>query len=399
VLFRSWLGDLTGAEQAYSEGIAAVRRGMPERLQDLVTLLLGRAENRILLGQVSPAEADLRTALEESSRRNGAEHIDTVHVETRLGALLHATGRREEGRRLVERAAAHLGQGGEFASPNLVGPVERNLGLARLADGRWQEARPPLTENLALKRRIGYGVLLAAALDDLAVLDTLTGHFAAAHRELDEAAQSWDKITAGKADPARGNRFLLHAGTLRLAEGDPAGATVAFARVATPRDAAAMPLDADRVAADAGRVAAALALGHADEALRLALGARERLTRAPTRAYWPALEAELLLDLGRAQTQLHDLAGAGASLERALALRVANEQPRSPWIGEAEVALGELRLAAGDRAGGARLAAQAAAIFAAHAELGPQFRAPLRRLMAALGRAPQRPAVAGRAAG
>ncbi len=385
---RLWLGDLAGADAAYSEGLAAVRRGVPQRLQDLVTILLGRAENRFLLGQVAEAEADLRTALDESTRRNGAEHIDTVHVETRLGALLHATGRRAEGRQLLERAAGRLAQGGEFATANLVGPVRRNLGMALLADGRWQAAEQPLADNLALKRAIGYGVLLAAALDDQAVVATLTGRFAAAQQALDEALRTWQQAARGQADPARGNRYLLHAGRLLLAEGDPAGAAARFAEVATARDVAVMPLDGDRVAAETGLSAAALASGQPEEALRLALAARGRLEGAATRAYWPVLEAEVLLELGRAQSRLGDLAGAKRSLERALALRVANELPMSPWIAEADAALGAVRLADGDAAGARALSARAAGIAASHAELGRQFREPIRALAAALAAAP-----------
>ncbi len=381
---RLWLGDLVGADQAYTEAIAVIRRAVPDSIQDLVTALLGRGENRLLLGRVAEAEADFRTALDESTRRNGPEHEDTVHVETRLGALLHATGRRAEGRRLLERAASRLGQGPEFTSPNLVGPVKRNLGMALVADGRWQAAAAPLEENLALKRRIGYGVLVAAALDDLAVLHTLTGRYPAAHEELDEAAATWAKVTGGKADPARANRYVLHAGRLLLVEGDPVAAAARFAKVATPRDAAAMPLDADRVAADTGLAAAALATGDADSALRHALAARERLERAATRAYWPTLEAEALLELGRAQLRLRQHAGAKASLERALKLRVATEDAQSPWIAEVEAALGEAALAGGDVAAARGLVASATRIVAAHRDLGEQFRAPVRALGAAI---------------
>jgi tetratricopeptide (TPR) repeat protein len=145
-----------------------------------------------------------------------------------------------------------------------------------------------------------------------------------------------------------------------------------------------MPLDADRVAADVGRARAALALGRLDEAFGAATAARERLERAPTRAYWTALEAEVLLELGRIETQRGEHAAAHADLERALTLRTTAEDPQSPWIAEVEAALGHAALVRGER-GAARIhAAHAAAILAHHAELGAQFREPVHALATAL---------------
>jgi eukaryotic-like serine/threonine-protein kinase len=381
---RFWLGDLVGAGAAYREDIADARRREPEALGELITALLGSADVELALGHIAEAEAQLRTALDESTRRNGEWHVDTVHAETRLGALLHATGRRAEGRRLLEDAAAKTGRGGELGSANLIGPVQRNLGMALLADGRWQDAARPLAENLALKRRLAVGGLLAGALDDMAVLDSLTGRYAAAHALLEEATATWAEVAAGKADPARANRYRLHAGQLLLAEGEPAAAAARFAEVVPPRDAAAMPLDADRVAADAGRARAALELGELDAAFGAATAARERLERAPTRGYWTALEADVLLVLGRIETRRGEHAAARAHLERALALRTAAEDPHSPWLAEVEAAVAAAALARGER-GAARVhARRAAAIAARHAELGAQFRAPIRAVAAAL---------------
>ena len=214
---RYLLGDYWGAVAAYDEAVADARRHEPDRLEGLITSLIGSADAYVALGRFAEAEAQLRTALGESLRRNGELHVDTVHAETRLGALLRATDRRAEGRRLIESAAAKLGEGAELDSANIVGPVKRNRGMALLVDGRWQEAAPLLAENLALKRSMAAGALLTGALDDQALLDTLTGRFDEARALLQEASATWSEISAGKADPSRGNRFLLHAGQLALA--------------------------------------------------------------------------------------------------------------------------------------------------------------------------------------
>ena len=381
---RNLLGDNTGARAAYRESIEQASRPPVADITNLTVARLGLADVELELGQVEAAEALLRTAYAESAHRNGQAHVDTVHAETRLGALLHATGRRAEGRRLVESAAAKIGKEGELGSANLVGPVERNLGLALLADGRWQAATAPLTENLRLKQRLGLEALYVVALDDMAVLDLLMGRLTDARARLDQAAAIWKRVAAGKADPARENRFWLHSGALLLAQGDAAAAAESFRRVRAPRDLAAMPLDLDAMAASIGLGKAMLALGRAEAAQRYASVALARNDRANTRQYYPVLEADALLVLGRAASELRDHAAAQASLERALALRIANEDPSSAWIAEVQAALGSAALARGDRTAARLYSARAARIAATHDELGPQFRRPIHDLVAAL---------------
>jgi hypothetical protein len=65
------------------------------------------------------------------------------------------------------------------------------------------------------------------------------------------------------------------------------------------------------------------------------------------------------------------------------------EDPMSPWIAATQAALGEALLASGDTAAAEVMAGRAARIAATHADLGAQFRGPIRALAAAVRAAPK----------
>jgi len=98
------------------------------------------------------------------------------------------------------------------------------------------------------------------------------------------------------------------------------------------------------------------------------------------REYYQPLEADVLLRLGQAEEIRGAIASAEERLQRAVALRVANEDPKSPLLAEAEVALAACLLDSGDRNSADRLLKSAHLRYAANARLGEQFRTPLRHV-------------------
>jgi serine/threonine-protein kinase len=174
------------------------------------------------------------------------------------------------------------------------------------------------------------------------------------------------------------NPFLLETAALQIARGDAQAALATLARVAPPREAAALPLAVDETA---GRVLAAqalIALGRDEEARAVAQRALGDVTAAPVRDYYQLLEADAALRLGQALQRLGDAGNARAPLERAVALRAANDDATtSVALAEAQVALADCLLALQDPAGARALVQSASAIDAAHPVLGRHVREPL----------------------
>src|SRR5205085_1917428 len=130
-----------------------------------LTILVELADTQLKLVDVAGAEHSLREALALSQQRNGDLHIDTLHVETRLGALLHATSRRAEGREWLASALGKLGKGPGTATPNVVEPVRRNYANGLIADGRIEQGGAMVAEDVVRARaRVTRGLPFANAL-------------------------------------------------------------------------------------------------------------------------------------------------------------------------------------------------------------------------------------------
>jgi len=108
----------------------------------------------------------------------------------------------------------------------------------------------------------------------------------------------------------------------------------------------------------------------APEAIALAQDAMDQIVASPLRPFYPRLEADAAMRLGIALRETGDADRARASLERAVQLREANDDPRSPWLAQAEAALAACLAQLGERRQAAIWRAKAEAIDRAHAELG-----------------------------
>ena len=177
------------------------------------------------------------------------------------------------------------------------------------------------------------------------------------------------------AAPITRNRFLVARARLQIVTGRAEQAMNTLNAV-TLSGTAATGLSLDRVRTNNLRASANLKLGRVDAALASARAALDELTSARERDYYQTLEADAQLQLGEALLR-SDAAAARNAFERALLLRKANDDPQSPWIAEAEVALAACMTASSENAKQRALLAQAFSRHAAHKQLGAHFTQPL----------------------
>jgi tetratricopeptide (TPR) repeat protein len=257
-------------------------------------------------------------------------------------------------------------------------------GRVLLAEGRFEEAAPLIAVDADDARaNFPESVPLANSLLNLLMLDTAQGRYNRATTEADEALRIVE--TTGGGAFALKNRLLLEQARLRLARGEPAGAEEALSAVALPPYAARQPLRLQDVSRKTLQSEARLQQGRAPEAVGLARDAYDQVVASPLRPYYPRLEADAALRLGNALRETGEVDRARASLERAVQLREANDDPRSPWLAQAEAALSACLAQLGERRQAAAWRARAEAIDRAHAELGPH-------VAASVSKRPARPA-------
>ena len=329
------------------------------------------------------AEKNLRAALALAVRLQGERSGAALQTQVKLGAFLHATARRDEGARLIADAQVALQQPDANATADAADAVKRIVGTLAQAEGYVDRARPALEGQVSeLRRQLPGSLPLARTLLLHAAPLIALGRYDAAARELDEAWQTYQVVSAGAADPAGGNRFRLERARLELARGDPAAAERELQGVVAPRDAAGWPLQPDDVHAKLLLAQVRLAQQRAAEADTLASQALAQVQGSPLRDRFVTLEAEALLRVGQARQRDGRAAAARAPLEQALALRSANEAAVSPRVAEAQIALAECLLDLQGRAAAQTLLAQAAQAHAAHTELAPHWVQPLRAAQA-----------------
>jgi len=375
-----WLrGDYDQAETEYVQLVALINAmDQPEVAATIATRINLAAVQGDRL-KLDEAERGLRQIVEESRRINGASHLNTVTAEARLGALLHATFRRSEGRALLDDAMGKTGEGTANDLPHVITLVRRSYGVSMLAEGRIEEAENALALDVAVSRANYPGSMrLGDALRAHSAALTALGRYEQAQRELDEGYALRRTALGASAPPIAMNAFRLEQARLALARGDPSRAAQSLDAIAPP-PGAALPLPVDETAARILRAQALLHQDRAADAEAAAVQALGDIVRSPLRNKFQALEADAALRLGQAQQKLGDPRRARVNLERALELRAAGDAGQSPWLAEAQVALAACLIDLGQREAAQALIGRAGAIQAAHSELGEHLKAPLQR--------------------
>lgn len=387
------------AERLIRESLRLLETHFPEdhRRPGLMSTLAIVADYR---GDLATAEAYFRAALDLTQRPpfDRLPANERAEASRNLGSFLCAQQRYEE--------AGPLLSGARTVYRELVGPASPWTALADTdygkwlsATGRWAEAEKTLAEalrvlqasrgadeaHLSLDARIWLAALAYARgeLDlaeqrwqTLAVLPTLqeSAERGVAERERgrvmnvqgrwDEARMSLELGKAillrerGEQDPQY-VRALSAEGELLLAMGQAEPALDLFARAADRLKLPTTGLPPEFLPAHGGRIESLLALGRSGDALAEASRLHAHFESLPQREQLPNEEAWVLLWYGQALHRTGRLDAARVALGRAVELRIGLDQPGSPWLARARIALALAQLDAGARDSAQRLLGQA----------------------------------------
>ena len=248
-------GDLAQVDALLSESVRVAEPIAAAQGLDLLRVRVMLAENQMRRLQLQAAEATIRTALADTLRRNGPQHLDTVQTRLRLGRVLSGQDRSREA--LVEQqinlaildagatpddfstaqVLSEVGRGqfalGQLAESDatfrramalrdrtranslMTAELREDLVLPLVALGRFGEAAQMLQQaavirraNNSLPRTVGW---FGQALSALALAD--------AQQDAKAAAQALDELVAGSADDPPGSRRWV-AGTLERTHWD-----------------------------------------------------------------------------------------------------------------------------------------------------------------------------------
>ncbi|MEO8674745.1 MAG: serine/threonine-protein kinase [Casimicrobiaceae bacterium] len=377
---RMQQGDVEGAATNYQLALADVATHDAGSAAWAVFPLTALADAQDTLGKLDESEQSYRTALAVAKARFGDFHPETLLTQAKLGAQLHATGRREEGNRLMEAALAGVGKAG-YTPSYVIAVLSGIRGRVLLSEGRIEEAAAFIAIDLSdARENFPESTPIVGSLRTQIPIDTARGRYADAAREIDESQRIMGSTGVIASVGAR-NRLLLDQGRLRIAQGDPRAAIEVLRQVAPHAYADRLPLQIQEVTAKTLLSAAFLQDANATGALTAAQEALDQILSSPLRTYYPVLEADAELRLGDAIRASGEAQTARPHLERALALRTEQDALISPWRGEAEVFLARCMLDLHARSDAKAHAARARVIYAAHPELGRQFTVPLAELL------------------
>ena len=337
------IDDLVGAEAAFSEALALLEHRPDASVSAIVTASLTLANTQARLQKLVLAEATYRRVLATTLQRNGAQHVDTLHVQAWFGSFLHRTGRRPEAWQLLEAADATVRQGG--ITPHATRAVKSHFTQALLAEGRYDEAAPLVDWLVTEYRGVagGNNPIVVACLRLQADQRLGQGRRADAERSIAEAWQRLDNGLSAEQRKTVVNGVALVAARIALARGEAEPALQALARVDERGVVAGLPLWPEAVRAKALRAEALLLLQRTAEARATAQGALDEVLASGLQDRYAALEADVLLPLGRALQREGQPEAACQAFDRAARLRVAALGERSPYVTEAERARADCR--------------------------------------------------------
>jgi serine/threonine-protein kinase len=320
-------GDFERAEAGFVEALHELEALGQQATAWSVTPLVWLAETQWQASRFDAAEANLREALALSLLYNGAANGATVQTQTKLAALLHQTGRRAQGLRLLREVEPKLGEAGTHA----LATWRSFYGVVLLREGRVAEAEQLFADLVAeLRERLPRSLLMARALLLRSSARRLLGRYAESVEDSRTALQLWT-AGAGLARPSAFAPFHLAHVRARLAAGEAAAAQSSLS---------ALQGD-DLVGADAAealivRAQASLLSEQFSEAQTLAQQALALLRALPLLGRLPQLEAEALQALGQARLQLGDAEPGCSDLAFARELRARQALPESPGRAELE---------------------------------------------------------------
>lgn len=231
-------GEIERAELAYLHALRELEVLGLQATAWSVTPLVWLAETQWQASEYEAAESNLRQALALSLFYNGPDNGATLQTQTKLAALLHQTGRREEALRLLRDVEPRLGGGGT----NALATWRNFYGSVLLAEGRVEEAHQLFDELVAeLNERLPGSLLMARALMLRSTALWRMGRARLSAEDSATALQLWAAGAGEHASRASFNAYHLAHARARLALGDYAGAQQSLGAL-TPQEPATAEL-------------------------------------------------------------------------------------------------------------------------------------------------------------
>ena len=375
---RSIVGECQEAASLYRQSLGEAEKRAPRVFSTAIADMIWLGDAEAMCGDIAAAEGHLRRAAASSHEKNGATHINTLFADAALAGFLHWTGRRDEAQHLFSELQEML-KSGAIHAPGLIAQIQKVLSKSFMREGRLEEASEIIEQRIHADEKLyPASTMLAEDLLTQAELATARGHYVETDALLARAIDTWRTAVGPAATSPATDDFYLARMRLLLAEGDAAGAHAARQMIAVPNARALRRPDGTR--AEILSAEAYLQQGRISEAVKLASTAFERVQQLAARGSYPTLEADAALALGRAEMKADNLGAARAHLQRAVELRQRTDDEASPWLADAEIALGDCLAALGERTRAESLLEQAKAIHSVHRQLGEHLKQPLREL-------------------
>ncbi len=365
--------DFSRAAAALSEAVAVARQASAERdpMLPMYAASLGEADVELL--RYKEAKESFELAVRAARALNGADHVNTMESEGRLGFFFSQISQYPEAIRHLQLARDLCLKTKGLEDPFYMPQMFIMYGQTLAASGHLEDGLQAISAAVANRRKNRPGTrYLAQMISQQASLLADLGQYAQARQLLNEA----DAISR-KVGFANGNDYTSARLKLAFAQGNPDEALAII-------DASYGPV-ADHGALSSGllrnlltRAEVALLKNDAASAARLAARASNAIVSSSIRSYLRFWEARAAFDEGTAYLQQSQVARALPRLQRALEL---DRQMYDAWSTEmlpVQATMARAYLQAGDSSRAEPLLAQAEAIRKRHVQLGERYEAPLR---------------------
>ncbi|GIL05762.1 MAG: hypothetical protein BroJett031_22820 [Betaproteobacteria bacterium] len=382
---RTQLGEFRSAAANYEASLAILTRMREPPHLDIATARTTLAEHLFIQQRFDEASALARESAESLARAVGNNSPTAIVALARAAQLHHSLGLRREARATLASALEQIVRIRGEDDSLFTAIVRTSAARAYLDEGRIQTASALVDKNAdVLRKHYAGSSTLATALILQAATKLAAGRLNEAKSLLDEAESLWLLATAGQARPWRYNPMHILRARLALARNDDDAALESLARfVPLPAEESAQP-HPDAVEWRTLKALALLARGDVAQARLEATLAAADADAVTRRGTLPSMQAEAALALGVVLLRMGDSRGALESVDKALAIRRANDVPDSPWIIRTLAFRGLCALRAGDGAAARAALAEAEQAIAKHLALSPWFVAPVQELGKAL---------------
>jgi serine/threonine protein kinase len=376
--YQGWiygdLADYAKAEAAYAESISVGQRvGTPKA--DLVKNETALAGVNAQLLHYDNAKKNFELAFATARSLNGAQHVDSMETEARLGQFLAMTSQYAEGLSHLANALAVClrlrGADDAFFTPH----ISLMYGEALRDSGHSEEGLSSISDAVQNRRRNRPGtrylgdmlISQASAFADL-------GEYEKAQLCLDEAAAMSKKAGFKLMAPYAVARLKL---AVDLKKPDEASQLIESFYGPLPDRA---PLSLELLRSLTARAQLALMRNDAAGALRLATRLSKAVTANPNRKYLRQWEERAAIEQGLAYLRMHRPDQALEPLKRAVQLGNEMYDSSSAELIPARATLGVAYLELGNRDESIKLLDQAESIHKSHPHLGERFEARVREL-------------------